>query len=172
MTTILELRLILQNIWRRVVINILINISPSNIFLNMFLPAIFHQNCQAVLDVVSINGLNIIILRSQKPLQLHCHKTICLTNLFFRFNLLMLKDFLQILSSASIILLTITLKLRKVLQNIWRRVVGDVLPDISPSNIFLTMPFPARFYQNDQAALAAVGINGYKEYFTSLELKT
>ena len=58
MTTIFELRLILQNIWMRVVINILINISPSNIFPNMFLPAIFHQNCQAVLAVVSIDGLN------------------------------------------------------------------------------------------------------------------
>ena len=58
MTTIFELRLILQNIWRRVVIYILINISPSNIFLNMFSPAIFHQNCQAVLDFVSINGLS------------------------------------------------------------------------------------------------------------------
>ena len=57
MTTIFELRLILQNILDRVVINILINISPSNIFLNIFLPAIFHQNCQAVSAVVSINGL-------------------------------------------------------------------------------------------------------------------
>ena len=35
----------------------MINISPSNIFLNMFLPAIFQQYCQAVLAVVSINGL-------------------------------------------------------------------------------------------------------------------
>ena len=35
----------------------LINISPSNIFLSMLLPAIFHQNGQAVLAVASINGL-------------------------------------------------------------------------------------------------------------------
>ena len=33
------------------------NISPSNIFLHMRLPARFHQNCQAVLAAVSINGL-------------------------------------------------------------------------------------------------------------------
>ena len=77
----------------------------------------------------------------------------------------MIKDFLQILSSGSIILLTITLELRMVLQNISRRVVGDVLTDISPSNIFLTfMPFPAGFYQNYQAVLASVSINGFKWY--------
>ena len=28
----------------------------------MFLPAIFHQNCQAVLAVVSINGLSMSLL--------------------------------------------------------------------------------------------------------------
>ena len=43
----LELKIILQNIWRRVVDNDLINISPSNYFLVMFLPTKFHQYCQA-----------------------------------------------------------------------------------------------------------------------------
>ena len=38
---------------------VLINLSLSNIFLNMLLLAIFNQNCQAVLAVVSINGLMI-----------------------------------------------------------------------------------------------------------------
>ena len=49
--------MILQNIWRRVVGNIGINISPSNIFLAMLLRARFDQNCQAVLDAVSTYGL-------------------------------------------------------------------------------------------------------------------
>ena len=31
----------------------------------MFLPAIFHQNCQAVLAVVSINGLNTTLYAMQ-----------------------------------------------------------------------------------------------------------
>ena len=35
----------------------LMNISPANIFFNMFFPAIFHQNCEAVLAAASINGL-------------------------------------------------------------------------------------------------------------------
>ena len=83
-------------------------------------------------------------------------------------NPLMLKDVLQILSSGSIILLTITLELRMVSQTIWRRVFGDVLTDISPSNIFLTMPFPAGFYQNYQAVFASVSINGLKELLTIL----
>ena len=45
----LELTLILLNISRRVVGNILINISPSNIFSTMFLLARLHQKCQAAL---------------------------------------------------------------------------------------------------------------------------
>ena len=45
------------------------------------------------------------------------------------------------------------------LQTIWRGVVGDVLTDISQSNIFLTMTFPSEFCQNDLAVLAAVSIN-------------
>ena len=54
----LELGMHLQNIWWRVVGNVMINISLSNIFLNMLLTAKFHQNYQAVLGVVSINGLH------------------------------------------------------------------------------------------------------------------
>ena len=50
------------------------------------------------------------------------------------------------LLSGSMILLTITLKLRMVLQNIGRSVVGNVLINISPSNIFLTLLFPAKSY--------------------------
>ena len=42
-----ELRMILQYIGRRVVGNVLITISQSNIFLTMHLLAVFHQNCQA-----------------------------------------------------------------------------------------------------------------------------
>ena len=47
MTIISKLRIVLQNISKRVISNVLINISPSNIFLNMLLPALCHQNCQA-----------------------------------------------------------------------------------------------------------------------------
>ena len=55
----------------------------------------------------------------------------------------MFKDFLQIVSSGSMMLLTITLK------NISRLVVGNVLMNISPS----TTLFPARFHQNSKALL-------------------
>ena len=48
MTITLLLRMILQNTSRRVVGNVWINISPSNIFLIVHLPARFDQNCQAV----------------------------------------------------------------------------------------------------------------------------
>ena len=37
--------------------NVLIDISPSNIFLTLLLPAGYRQNCQAVLAAVSVNGL-------------------------------------------------------------------------------------------------------------------
>ena len=53
--------MILQNISRRVVDNVLINISPSTIFLNMLSLKRFHQNCQADLAVVSINGLTLLM---------------------------------------------------------------------------------------------------------------
>ena len=53
----LELTMIFKNISRRVVGNVLINISPSKVFLNMRSLQRFHQNCQADLAAVSINGL-------------------------------------------------------------------------------------------------------------------
>ena len=55
------------------------------------------------------------------------------------------------LSSGSVILLTITWNLRMVIQNISRRVVDNVLNNISP-NIFKNMPSFERFNQNEQAA--------------------
>ena len=50
------------------------------------------------------------------------------------------------------ILLAITIELRMILQGIQRRVVGNVLIDISPSNTFLIMHLPERFHQSCQAA--------------------
>ena len=52
-----------------------------------------------------------------------------------------LTEFVLELSSGSMILLIITLELGMYLQTIWRRVVGNVLINISLSNIFLTMLF-------------------------------
>ena len=49
--------MILQNIVRKVVGNVLINISPLNSFLTVLLPGRFHQICPAVLAATSINGL-------------------------------------------------------------------------------------------------------------------
>ena len=44
------------------------NISPSNIFLTILLPASFHQNCQPVLAAVSINGLKRVTQSNGKDL--------------------------------------------------------------------------------------------------------
>ena len=44
------LRIMLQNILRGIVGNVLINFSPSNIFLTLLWSERFHQNCQAVLE--------------------------------------------------------------------------------------------------------------------------
>ena len=41
--------MILQKIWRRIVSNIVIHISPSNIFLTLLLPERSQQNCQAAI---------------------------------------------------------------------------------------------------------------------------
>ena len=68
------------------------------------------------------------------------------------FNLFLL---LQKLSSGSTILLAITLESKMIVKNIWRRVVGNVLMNISPSTFFLTVLQPARFHQNCQAALGS-----------------
>ena len=53
----LELRMILKNIWRSILGNVLNNIFPSNNFPHHFFSARFYRNCQAVLAAVSINGL-------------------------------------------------------------------------------------------------------------------
>ena len=63
------------------------------------------------------------------------------------------------LSSASLILLTITLELTTILQNISSRVVGSVLMNISPSNIFQTMLSPERFNQSCQVAVSVNMLN-------------
>ena len=49
--------MLLENIWRSFVGNVQMNISTSNIFPNMLLDKRFHQNYQAVLAALSINGL-------------------------------------------------------------------------------------------------------------------
>ena len=48
--------------------------------------------------------------------------------------------------SGSVILLTITSKFKISLQNIWRKVVGNVLINISPWNIFPTLFSPLSFH--------------------------
>ena len=55
------------------------------------------------------------------------------------------------MSSGLMILLTITLELRMILQNISRGVVGSVLMNISPSNILPIVLKSERFHQNCQA---------------------
>ena len=42
--------MLLQNIWRRVVGNVLIDNSPSTTFLIRLLPTQYHQNCEADFD--------------------------------------------------------------------------------------------------------------------------
>ena len=49
------------------------------------------------------------------------------------------------------IILTITLELKMILQTI-RRDVDNVLINIDPSNVFLYMFFPGRFHQYSQTA--------------------
>ena len=50
--------MVLQDIWGRVVGNVLLSISPSNIMLVVLKPERFHHDCQAGLTALSINGLN------------------------------------------------------------------------------------------------------------------
>ena len=45
-----------------------------------------------------------------------------------------------------------------ILQNIWRKAVGDILNHISPSNCFLTLYCLARFHRNCQTASVQKGI--------------
>ena len=105
LTITLDLRMISQNIWRRIVENVLVNISlsyDSNRCINTFQKA--HDSNEVCSAVFSKNGK----VRAQK------------------------------LSSGSMILLTITLELRMISQNIWRRIVDNVLVNISLPNIFQT----------------------------------
>ena len=39
-----------------------------------------------------------------------------------------------------------------ILQNIWTKVVGNVLTNFPPANIFPTLLLPGRLHQNHQAA--------------------
>ena len=57
------------------------------------------------------------------------------------------------------ILLIITLELRMILKNNWGRIVGKVLNNIFPSNIFLIMLLSERYHQKHHAVLAATGMN-------------
>ena len=50
--------MISENIWTSGIGSVLTNIFPSNIFSTMLFLKSFHQNCQAVLTAVNINGLN------------------------------------------------------------------------------------------------------------------
>ena len=61
------------------------------------------------------------------------------------------------LLSGSKILMTITCKLRIILQNIGRRVVGSIVGNISYSIIIPIMLFPEIFHQNCQAAFGHCG---------------
>ena len=60
------------------------------------------------------------------------------------------------LSSRSMILFTVTWELRTILQNIWSRVVDNVLVNISPSNIFLTRLSPKNIHQYCLAAPSCI----------------
>ena len=60
------------------------------------------------------------------------------------------------------ILLTITWESNMISQNIWKRVVGNVRINNSPSNISANMPLSERFHQNYQAVLVPASINGLK----------
>ena len=51
-----------------------------------------------------------------------------------------------------------------ILQNISRRIVGNVLIIISPSNILPILLKPERFHQKYQADLAAVSIIGLRSH--------
>ena len=53
----LEIQNAFKNTWRRVVDNVQINISPSNIFPNRLLAERFHQNSQVVMAAMDNNGL-------------------------------------------------------------------------------------------------------------------
>ena len=76
------------------------------------------------------------------------------------------------LSSGSKILLILSWEFRIVLQKISRRVVGNVLINIFPSNAFPTKLLPEIFYLICQAVLAAVSINGSTQLLRCMDLST
>ena len=49
--------MILQNIWKRAVSNVLLNIPQPDVFLIMLLPAIFYKIARLPLSIVSDNSL-------------------------------------------------------------------------------------------------------------------
>ena len=57
------MRMILQNIWRRVVGNVLINISPSKIFQASLSFERFIQNCQAAVCHTECWWVNLLVLQ-------------------------------------------------------------------------------------------------------------
>ena len=59
-----ELRMILENVWRGFVGNILNIISSPNVFPNLRLPVRFHQSYELRLTAVSSNGLTINLISS------------------------------------------------------------------------------------------------------------
>ena len=109
-----------QNIWRRFIGRALMNNSPSNIFWILLLLEKYQQNCKVILAATSMKGLKSKISISEfvenKPV-----------------NTLKI---IQKLSSGSMILLRVTFDIRMILQNIWRRVVGNVMINILPPNIY------------------------------------
>ena len=66
-TVIQNMRWLLQNILRRVVCNVLMNISTSNIFLIMFLPAMLYQKYQTATGRCEHYGLTHSCLLQPKP---------------------------------------------------------------------------------------------------------
>ena len=126
LTITLELKKILQNIWRRVVGSVLINISPWNIFLILLL--LENYKCQTELGG-SIGDAWVWWFN------------------ILSFGLSSWSSYLvsRKLSSGSCIHLAITLELKDISQNIWRRVVGGVLINISPWNIFLILLIKTAF---------------------------
>ena len=70
----------------------------------------------------------------------------------------MLKNFFHILSSGSMIVLAITMEIRIIFSKHLRKIVGRVLINFSPMNMFLTMLLPTRFQQN----WAASSVHGLK----------
>ena len=126
------------------------NISPSNTFHTTLFPERFHQNrqtafCRLRLEKV-YNSNECTVLT---PTCVSCNCSVSCSSK----SITDAQEFLWKFSSASMILLAITLELRIILQNISRRVVGYVLMNVSPSNIFQIMLVSDRFLQNRQAAL-------------------